>query len=320
MDSESLTDVQQKEPNVRLTINGEEVSYALENETTLAEVLSGVQGWLAEAGFVITGLRADSRDLLSIPARAWGPTPVESIEALEVAALHTADVRIEHWQTMDAWLGMLADEMKAPGSALEELLQSFDETMEGARANPFLPPGSDGLSKLAGVFTGQSLADIRRWPAERRTEASSLIASLREELARRIADSMKPGDALARCVEQLRSLSSKLPEVSVLLQTGKDKSAMETIVGFTDTVQSVLALLPFLPPDPERGRAIADLTPTLKELIAAFDAKDSVLIGDLLEYEVAPRLQKLMPLLETASAKGATGSGESAPGAAEAGA
>ena len=294
---------------MRLTINGEEVSYALENEKTLAEVLQGVQGWLGEAGFIITGMRADSRDLLSIPAKTWGPTPVESIGVLEVSALHTADVRIEHWQTLDAWLGMLVDEVKAPGSALGELLESFDETMEGARTNPFLPPGSDGLQRLDALFSAQSPADIRRWPAERRAEAAALLASLREELARRIADSTKPGDALARCVTELRSLSSKLPEVSVLLQTGKDKSAMETIVGFTDTVQSVLALLPFLPPDPERGRAIADLTPTLKELVAAFDAKDSVLIGDLLEYEVAPRLRKLMPLLANATGTGAAEAG-----------
>ena len=36
----------------------------------------------------------------------------------------------------------------------------------------------------------------------------------------------------------------------------------------------------------------------LRDLLAAFNAKDSILIGDLLEYEVAPRLGKLLPLLE----------------------
>jgi hypothetical protein len=102
-------------------------------------------------------------------------------------------------------------------------------------------------------------------------------------------------------MSDLKSYVQRLPEVSVLLQTGKDKAAMDTIIGFTDTVHSVLALVPFLPPDPERGRLIADLTPVLRDLVAAFDAKDSVLIGDLLEYEVAPRITKLMPFLETSA-------------------
>jgi len=52
---------------VRLTINGEQVSYSLENERTLGEVVSGVQQWLAAAGFLVTGMRWDARDLLQAP-------------------------------------------------------------------------------------------------------------------------------------------------------------------------------------------------------------------------------------------------------------
>ena len=305
---------------MHLTINGEEINYSLESEKTLAEVLQGVQAWLGSAGFVINGIRADGRDLLSIPPNTWGPTSVDSVAELKVMALHTADVRIEHWQTLDAWLGMLADEVKAPGPVLEELLSNLPETIEGVRANPFLPAGSDALRRLSAMFDGQGPAEIRRWPAERRQEARDLIDWLREELARRIDDSARPQDAIARCIADLRAHAARLTEVSVLLQTGKDKTAMETVVGFTDSVQSVLALVPFLPPSAERGRMIADLTPVLRNLVSAFDAKDSVLIGDLLEYEIAPRIEKLMPLLVNAPGTGAgmnapgTGAGMNAPG------
>jgi len=126
----------------------------------------------------------------------------------------------------------------------------------------------------------------------------TLIGSMRTELSRRVTDAAQPQVALARCMSDLRHCVEQLPEVSVLLQTGKDKAAMEAVIGFIDTVHSVLALVPFLHPDAERGRLIADLTPVLRDLVAAFDAKDSVLIGDLLEYEVAPRVTKLMPFLE----------------------
>jgi hypothetical protein len=60
-------------------------------------------------------------------------------------------------------------------------------------------------------------------------------------------------------------------------------------------------LLPFLPQDPQRARALSDLTPVLKELVSAFDTRDSVLIGDILEYEIAPRMVRIAPLLENAS-------------------
>ena len=40
----------------------------------------------------------------------------------------------------------------------------------------------------------------------------------------------------------------------------------------------------------------------LKELNEAFESSDSVLIGDLLEYEIAPKLEALSELLNGLSA------------------
>jgi len=283
---------------VRLKINGDEVNFSLEQEKTLAEVMQGVQAWLGSAGFVITGVKADGQDLLAVPAGIWGSTAVDSVTEIDIQALHTADVRVEHWQTLDVWLGMLAEEVKAPGPVMEELIANLPETLQGIRTNPFLPPGVDVMSRFTKLFEGQDPARIRRWSTDQRQEAYAVIDVLRGELAKRITDAAQPKVALARCMSDLRTRVEGLPEVSVLLQTGKDKAAMETVIGFTDTVHSVLSLVPFLPPNAERGRMIADLTPVLKNLVAAFDAKDSILIGDLLEYEVAPRIARLMPLLE----------------------
>ena len=41
-----------------------------------------------------------------------------------------------------------------------------------------------------------------------------------------------------------------------------------------------------------------ELNKILKELLEAFAAKDSVLIGDLMEYEIAPRLEQLRAFLQ----------------------
>ena len=41
-----------------------------------------------------------------------------------------------------------------------------------------------------------------------------------------------------------------------------------------------------------------ELNSILEELLEAFEAKDSVLIGDLMEYEIAPRLEQLRAFLQ----------------------
>ena len=309
---------------MRLTINGEHVTYSLENERTLGEVVRGVRAWLAGAGFLITGMHAagapgaDVQDLLKAAPGDWGGTSVESVKELDVQATHTGDLKLAHWRTVDAWLGMLAEEILTaaesagsaagetpPGAAaadsLENLLANLPETIESLRTNPFLPPGSDGIDRFTTLFNGRAADDVHRWPALTTRAAADLIDELRGALQSRIADAAQPADALARCAAKVRDSMGQLPEVSLLLQTGRDKDAMGIVIGFADAVQALLMLVPFLPPDPERGKLLAEFTPVLKELVVAFGTKDSVLIGDLLEYEIAPRMQRLAPLLEKAS-------------------
>ena len=291
---------------MRLMINDEEVSYSLEHERTLGEVVHGVRAWLAAAGFVITGLKADDRDLLQSPVEAWGEVGVADVGALGVTATHTGDMKIAHWRTVDRWLEMLEEEIgrteAASADPLAELLKGLPQTLEGFKANPFLPPGSDAGARFAATFTGRQSSEIRAWSPEARRDAAQLVSHLRGLVQVRLEEAVHPRAALGRCVGPLRACMGELREVSVLLQTGRDKAAMEIVIRFTDIVQSLMDLLPFLPPDTERARILVELTPILRELVAAFGSRDSVLIGDLLEYEVAPRMEKIAPLLEKAEA------------------
>jgi hypothetical protein len=298
---------------VRLTINGEQVSYSLEHERTLGEVVDGLRSWLAVAGFHVTEIRADGRALVAEPAPGWASDPVQAVAELSVRATHTGDMRLEHWRTVDTWLAMLSAELApglalagqragagsgAEGGALAELLADLPSTIDGFKANPFLPPESDAARRFETLFAEEAGAGAKAWPAARIAEGQALIGELRASLAQRIQDAERPGEALARCATALRKSVDQLPAVSAHLQSGRDKAAMDIVVAFADAVQSLLGILPFLSPDPERGRLLAELTPVLREVVAAFGARDSVLIGDLLEYEVAPRLARLTPVLE----------------------
>ncbi|HET6487630.1 MAG TPA: hypothetical protein VFH83_14480 [Spirochaetia bacterium] len=286
---------------MQLTINGERVDYSLESEKTLAEVARGVRAWLDQAGFMISGFRADGKDLLSAPAEQWAALPVSEVASLEVEAAHTGSLRIDHWRTVDTWLELLERELSSSSGSLAELLGAVNESLDGIRANPFLPTGSPDVSRFDLLFRGQTPQQVGSWPPDRVAEARAVLSRLRASLAARLADAEQPEQALGRCVARLRDQLPRLPEVSVLLQTGRDRDAMALVIGFTDTANSIVELLPFLPPDPERGKLLVELTPFLRELAGAFDTKDSVLIGDLLEYEITPRMQRLLPMLERAS-------------------
>jgi hypothetical protein len=252
---------------------------------------------------VITDLRADGRDLLE-PDPSWGGARVDTVAALRVTAAHTGEMKLAHWRTVDRWLGMLEEEVArvSPGpdslDPLAQLLEGLQNTLDGLAANPFLPPGSDAGKRLGARFIGQKAATIRSWTSEERMEAVELVRQLRGLLQARIHDATHPRESLSRCAGLIRGGMADLKEVSLFLQTGRDKPAMEIVITFADNVQALMDILPFLAPDPERARLLAELTPVLRELVAAFDSRDTVLIGDLLEYEIAPRMERIAPLLE----------------------
>jgi len=72
-------------------------------------------------------------------------------------------------------------------------------------------------------------------------------------------------------------------------------------VRFSELSQSLVRLVASIFPDNSNEDLEAfyeELNGVLSELLEAFDAKDSVLIGDLMEYEIAPRLERLRKLLQ----------------------
>jgi hypothetical protein len=76
---------------------------------------------------------------------------------------------------------------------------------------------------------------------------------------------------------------------------------MEAVVRFSELCQRLLGLLGRLGVPAVGGQAPREffeaLNRVLQELVSAFQARDTVLIGDLLEYEVAPRLRQLQAVL-----------------------
>lgn len=100
-----------------------------------------------------------------------------------------------------------------------------------------------------------------------------------------------------RCQE----IAPSLQEISVKLQTGKDKEANALIAQLADLLDNFChtASLSSLFPDKFKELLIdgksfsdffADFTQILNDFEQAIASKDTVLIGDLSEYEISPRL------------------------------
>lgn len=115
-------------------------------------------------------------------------------------------------------------------------------------------------------------------------------------------------DMLRRTGDELISAGTLLETLPVLLQTGKDQTGIEHIKVFAGLVQRLSQLVPLAPILEQRiGKIEVDgivfkdfphiLSPLLEQLVSALENRDTILAGDLAEYEIAPRLVKLGSVL-----------------------
>jgi hypothetical protein len=200
---------------------------------------------------------------------------------------------IEDWLSES---GMVVTAVRCDGKALsaEALRAAWDTPLERVSE---LAIEARHAREIRMAALREDLADLvereRTAPDAERAEASRR----REDASRRIRETVETYGALQSLTGEIASMEARIGEVSILLQSGKDRQAMETITRFADLIEAVLAVLPRTVGGGEAAALFAEINPRLREILEAFGAGDFILIGDILEYEIAPRLGGLAALL-----------------------
>jgi len=140
-----------------------------------------------------------------------------------------------------------------------------------------------------------------------------------EEAAKTLEENMKfefsviTAAAIKQSLENLSSLFGKLAvkmqEVPVSLQNGKNAEVGEAIKNLADSIDQfchVAALASLFPEDFDASKIngfnfqdfIKDFSPILSDFEDGLKNNDTVLIGDLAEYEICPRLQSVSEALK----------------------
>lgn len=284
---------------MEILVNREPLDYTLENETSVGEVVDGVQKWLAEGEFTITSLDVNNTNYPIHDRAEWQAIELSRVATLQIEAVPLTSAHQTSGLALIEYLEMLEDAISNRDSAkLSELSEELPHVRP--RVGVLIP----GLSRDQAqdeILANEALtAGTLPGPAEAQTVLSH-ISDVKTLLFTRVKELAYPVRELAYSLGTLRSLAPKLAEVPVELQTGQETSAMQSIVKMTELLSRVYRLTPLA----ERASETEDidfnklkqiqkeLAPQLAELQEAFQVEDSVLVGDLIEYEIVPRLGEL---------------------------
>jgi hypothetical protein len=129
-------------------------------------------------------------------------------------------------------------------------------------------------------------------------QADRFLSVFRE----RLAELRSPAAEMRAAAALFDERALELAELPVLLQTGKEDQAMKAVLYFIEIFNKVIRIIPELRRSGVDTASISvggsnmaefygALNDVLRELTDAFEHKDAVLIGDLAEYEVLPRMR-----------------------------
>lgn len=296
-----------------LLIDGAPVDFSLEGETRLSEVVSGVQAWLRTTNRVVSTVTIGTTEYPFDDER-FAEMAIEELERVDVATTSFRETQLEVARTVHRYLVTLAAGIEAgDDSGVRENIKEFaliDELL--GTFGPYLTiPDSfwnrlRGFAKVAhdtddpsrGLIPDDGLrADLSRETAA----AASLAASRHEELA-------DPHTTLVRRADSIAALLPGLEEVSANLQLGRETEAYGQIAVFSGVASSAMRILADLYPglDAEARASVDETNRKLGDVLGqaeeAMHQSDPVLLGDLLEYDIAPVAADLVPILRTIAA------------------
>ncbi len=305
-----------------ILVNGEPLALELAPGASVGEALARADELLEGSGSIIVGLELDGRALDAEGFPAVRDLPASSVARVDIAVESAAGVRSKALSTLLEILALAREAAAAEDSAgadwksiaegAGELAEAFAGLFSADELS-FVQDIAALLAKAAEAAGGASAPDgVAAGPdaalrADIRLRAEGVQGLARE----RLSEIEDPAGEMRKAAMLYRSQAADLAELPVLLQTGKDERAMRIVLLFIETFNKVIRLIPELrrqgfDTDALRveGSSLPDFyasfNEVLRSLSRAFEDKDAVQIGDLAEYEVAPRMAGFFAAIEEA--------------------
>ena len=266
---------------MNICINAKPADITLDTEKTLGDVLAGIELWISPSGNRIQAVSVNGQNIPGDALAREFSREIKDIKKLDIAVSSFRELAAE------ALISLLDTCSFYENTAFQERLPLLN-TWEQSAAARFLRSDIPDMYEFAGLtLSGEGLT-----PAA--------LATLIEERLREITD---PGREISGCEALVKSIAERMEKLPLDMQTGKDQKAAETIQLFSRVGEKLfriffmlkregLSLDAFMVDELPARSFMEEFNAALTELSAAYEKRDTVLVGDLSEYELAPRLLK----------------------------
>jgi hypothetical protein len=267
---------------MKIRINGVDADIQLEQEKTVGEILAGLDSWVAGTGHCLSGLSIDGETIKA--------GSIETVFSRNIDTIHIIDIHT------NSTLELFAESLVC-------ILQDID-TFEAAAFEERSSLIAHWNESPAAKLLAEQDPGLFNWAVKTFSGEGSGLQVFRLLIEERLRELQNPAGEMSKTGPLVADICGRLEELPLDTQTGKDARAAETMSVFSSIAEKVFRVFNILKAegllaehitveDMPIAAYITEFSAALRELLAAYEQHDTVLVGDLAEYEMAPRLRKL---------------------------
>jgi hypothetical protein len=292
---------------VDIIVNGETLVLEAGSEGKLGEALARADDLLEKAGSVVVSLRIDGRAVDADSYVSFAERPTADFARVDIEAEPASTIRIRTLETLQEVIQLSLQGARDEGPTDWKTLRQAAADIRDAFAGLFSADELSYVQLFADLLarTGDQIGTAER------IEMAAQGERLLHIFAERLAELQSPVREMRKAAAFFEGPASELAELAGVVQTGKDDRAMKAVTYFIEIFNKVIRIIPELGRAGVEvgmlridGRSLPDFYSSfnvvLRQLTEAFEHKDAVLIGDLSEYEVLPRMRSFFATMDEA--------------------
>jgi hypothetical protein len=266
---------------MKIRINDQEADVTLENEKTLGEVITNMAQWFESSGHRLSGVSVDGEPVHHSSLNGLFIREITGVELLELYAVSLAEL------TAESLSSLREDTEIFENLDFNERKTFFANWKESVQANFISEQMPDLYSAFVNLFQKSEINP-------------RVVFSMTEERLREVKE---PMDEATKIQPLLEETCERLVNLALDIQTGKDSRAAQTIQLFSGISEKIIRLIKqlgiqgYMPVEANGEKPLVQIMNEfgnlIKELSDAYEKHDTVLVGDIAEYEAAPKLQEL---------------------------
>jgi hypothetical protein len=318
---------------LEIYINNEKINFELENEKNVLEVVNAISVFASksEIQHFITAIFIDNKEYSYADEKNLIALSVDKVEKIEIITSDIYGISTLSLEQIEKFLSLLYEIITSQkwDEGYDKIFETMDWMKEGVKQivaifghekNSLVNEKIsffDSFEKLKAIFSGVMKNDypLSKELQKKAIELKDLMLENVKHIKSNLRESNNYPDKKAiyeninTLLEEIEEIIPKLSNVPILFQTGEDQESMDIIKRLAGLLEKSIGLFVIfkesfkLYPDKYTVKEVSFeeffhvLTDHLKELMSAIENKDSVMIGDLLEYEFVPNVEEIKNIL-----------------------